>query len=284
MRTKDKLSISSLIASCATNALIEEVNLTPKPGLVDRKSRGVHKDMNYKLMLLSAKTLEPYFEQMANISLSSLPSLRVRELLGEIGREAEKAMMKATNKINTHKGAIWNLGLLSFSAGIHYKDFNIYKVLDSASDMALIPDKAKPLTESLSHGQEVWIRYGKRGAIAQAQMGFPHIRKYAYPTLLRARENEATEKQARINALLSLIATMDDTCILYRCGDKKAQEIKQKALNALNYGGILTPKGRKEFFLLHQLMLEANASPGGAADLLAATLFLDNLKNILNKN
>src|SRR5258708_11351199 len=106
----------------ACQALIAEAELTPKPGLVDRRGAGAHTDLSLSIMKRSAFAIEPYFCEMAFISRKSRPSQRMRERLAVIGRDAERAMLKATSGSNSHKGAIWILGLLISAAAIRFED------------------------------------------------------------------------------------------------------------------------------------------------------------------
>jgi triphosphoribosyl-dephospho-CoA synthetase len=107
---------SRLLASLASQALIAEAELTPKPGLVDRRGSGAHSDLSLDLMRLSATVLQPYFVAMSSTSVGRDADSVLRQDLAAIGREAECLMYKVTCGINTHKGAIWNLGLLIAAA------------------------------------------------------------------------------------------------------------------------------------------------------------------------
>ncbi len=112
-------SESQLLASLAVEALIDEVNLTPKPALVDRRGSGAHNDLTLELMERSAKSLRPMFEEMAQAAIHHGEScLALREDIGEIGRQGEKTMMLATDGVNTHRGAIWALGLMVTAAAL----------------------------------------------------------------------------------------------------------------------------------------------------------------------
>ena len=112
-------SDSQLLADMAVEALIDEVNLTPKPALVDRRGSGAHDDLTLELMERSAKSLGPMFEAMAQAAKHhGKVCLALREDIGEIGRQGEKVMMLATDGVNTHRGAIWALGLMVTAAAL----------------------------------------------------------------------------------------------------------------------------------------------------------------------
>src|ERR1700720_4960682 len=110
------------LAGLAREALIAEAELTPKPGLVDRRGAGAHTDLSLSIMKRSAFTIEPYFCEMAFISNRTHPGQALRERLAVIGRDAERAMLKATGGSNSHKGAIWILGLLIFASALYVED------------------------------------------------------------------------------------------------------------------------------------------------------------------
>ncbi|MGN8158228.1 triphosphoribosyl-dephospho-CoA synthase, partial [Salinisphaera sp. SWV1] len=104
------------LAGMAVAALRDELDLTPKPGLVDRTTTGAHRDMDHALMTTSALALEPGFAAIATAAAGEADAAALRAALGVAGREAEAAMMQATNGVNTHRGAIWALGLIVASA------------------------------------------------------------------------------------------------------------------------------------------------------------------------
>ena len=203
------------LGALATQALLNEANLTPKPGLVDRRGAGSHADMSLALMERSAWTLQPYFANMATISAASAVNVTLRQRLGAIGRDAERAMFRATAGINTHKGAIWVLGLLT-SAAAQVSEGNVSIVASRAGELARIPDTARPLP--LSHGDLVRLRFSKTGARGEAMAGFPHAVAIGLPELYRSRATGCTETESRLNALLAIMASLDDTCLLYRGG------------------------------------------------------------------
>src|ERR1700728_3659111 len=103
---------SDHVAALAQQSLIAEAELTPKPGLVDRRGSGAHRDLSLALMRRSALAIEPYFLKMASLSERARPGQQLREQLAAIGRNAERAMLMTTGGSNAHKGAIWILGLL----------------------------------------------------------------------------------------------------------------------------------------------------------------------------
>lgn len=108
-----------IIAHLATQALQAELDTTPKPGLVDKDNNGAHRDMDHALMQLSINTLHPYFVRLALLGFAdTLPS---HTAIRDTGIEAEKAMLAATNGVNTHKGALFSMGLAVVAAAYEEK-------------------------------------------------------------------------------------------------------------------------------------------------------------------
>ena len=263
------------LAELARQALVAEAELTPKPGLVDRRGAGAHSDLSLDLMRQSAAAIAPYFEAMGN-SAQSMPFDRgLRTEVAAIGRAAESAMLQATNGSNAHKGAIWILGLLvtAASRGI---DLNPAAIAQDAAFLARLPDRAQP--QLLSHGEMVRARYGATGARGEAFAGFPHVLHVGLPTLRAERNRARTETNSRLWALLNIMARLEDTCVLYRGGAEGLAIVQKGASDALLAGGPGSVAGELAMLRLDQELLIRNISPGGAADLLAATLFLDALE------
>ena len=275
---------SGVAARCAARlarqALIAEAELTPKPGLVDRRGSGAHTDLSLDLLRRSAAAIEPYFYKMAVISRGKHPCQSIRERLAVVGRQAERAMFEATGGSNSHKGAIWALGLLVSALAMHDGGLvTAAAVAAIAAEIAAFEDTAVPRlashADTLSHGDAVAKRYGVAGARGEALRGFPHVVDVGLPMLRRRRRSGATEEAARLDALLHIMSKLDDTCILYRGGAAALEAAKDGALQVESAGGIATVAGLQKLRNLDERLLALNASPGGSADLLAAALFLD---------
>jgi triphosphoribosyl-dephospho-CoA synthase len=262
------------LARLARQALIAEAELTPKPGLVDRRGDGTHTDLSLDVMRRSAVAIEPYFCRMAILSKGARPSQSLREQLALTGRHAEHAMLAATGGSNSHKGAIWALGLL-VSAAAMYDEVGARAdaVAAKAKDIASFEDRAMP--RLVSHGDAVARRYGVAGARGEALCGFPHVVEVALPMLRRRRQHGATEQIARLDALLSVMSRLDDTCVLYRGGTAALATAKEGAAAVEAAGGSATELGSQRLRQLDRRLLDLNVSPGGSADLLAAALFLE---------
>ena len=267
------------LADLAVGALVDEAMLTPKPGLVDLRSRGAHKDMNWALMCHSAWSLHPSFYAMALAGQENTDPLILREQIGCIGRDGESAMMRATGGVNTHRGAIWALGLLVSAAAQDANSIEPSSIAARAGALARLPDRFAP-SGTTSKGEWACRRYGVGGARAQAQADFPHITSIALPRLHRSRHEGAGENAARIDALVAVIAELDDTCVLSRGGEQALHSMQALAKAVLDAGGVAHHTGKRQLRLLEKDLLERQVSPGGAADLLAAALFLDRLQRL----
>jgi len=259
---------------------MDEANLSPKPALVDRRGNGAHTDLHLGLMHASALSLWPTFKLMAEAAAQfNTVGQPLREELGRLGREGEAAMLHTTGGVNTHRGAIWALGLLVTAAALDVNDCTSAAICQRAARLALIEDRH--VVASNSHGSIVAQRYGAMGAREQAQKGFPAVMNVALPQLQRSRAAGSGEQNARLDALLAIMTTLADTCVLYRAGPEGLQATQLGAQRVLDAGGSASLAGRRELYELDQQLLALNASPGGAADLLAACLFIDGLEPAL---
>ena len=271
-------AMASALAGKAVRALLDEARLTPKPGLVDRRGNGAHTDMNLALMEKSAQSVEPTFYRMALAGWMRKPDAALRRQIGAIGRQGEKEMMQATGGVNTHRGAIWSLGLMTTASAMHQGNVSAQDLVSSAAALARIEDTACPPV--FSKGQYACHRYRVPGARGEAQMGFPHLMK-ALPYLRglcgKAVSGQTTRQTVHINALMAIMADLPDTCVLSRGGEKALQAMHRGARKVLDEGGFGSPAGQYAYNQLEEDMMSMNVSPGGAADLLAAAFFLDSI-------
>jgi triphosphoribosyl-dephospho-CoA synthase len=277
----------ALLAALARQALIAEAELTPKPGLVDGRGSGAHTDLSLALMKRSAFAIEPFIHHRAFQSMNESPSPRLRSTLAATGRAAERAMLRATNGSNTHKGAIWALGLLAAAAAAGRDErplirdhnatnrFNLDPVSIARTAGLIASFEDMHSVGDLSHGQIVATKFGVTGARGEASNGFPHIIEVGLPMLRVRRIAHAPEPIARLDALLAIMARLTDTCLLYRGGKLAQQAAQQGATAVLAAGGAGTSRGRERLLALDKRLLDLGVSPGGSADLLSGTLFLD---------
>ena len=293
-------SFFSALENHAAASLLDEVYAAPKPGLVDRIDAGAHADMKFEDFILSTAAISPFLREMAITAYQScftLPSSHALKdeaahtlfpKLREIGKRAEHEMYAATGGVNTHKGAVFTLGLLSAGAGLLYAKtgrLNAEAILDEVQNLVGEPLKRelaelKAGAAGSAHGEAVLHRDGTGGVRSAAAKGFPVLRNVALP-LLRQYEAEGRAAEASaLNVLLHLILHVSDTNVLYRGGKKALLTLRADCRNILSHGGAFTPEGTALLYELKETCKQRNISPGGAADLLSAALFLHRIEKI----
>jgi triphosphoribosyl-dephospho-CoA synthase len=274
------------LADLAVDVLVAEAMLTPKPALVDRRGSGAHRDLDLPRMLKSASALHGTFLRMASTAAGREPDQALREELARIGRSGEAHMFAATGGSNAHRGAIWVLGLLVAARAIQgeassrgeasqHGEAGPRKTAALAARIAAFPDRHAPAPTQDSHGAGVCRRYGVGGARGEAVAGFPHVVEVGLPAMWAARAQGADETCAQLDALMAIMATLDDTCLLHRGGIAALQAAQRGARDTLMAGGSSSAAGRRALLRLDAELVERNASPGGCADLLGACIFLD---------
>jgi len=265
--------IAAILAARAVDALIAEATLTPKPALVDQRGSGAHYDMDLPCLVRSAHALRPTFSRLAMTATGECPTQTLREELASIGRQGEIDMLEATGGVNSHRGAIWMMGLLVAARAMAGNGAHASLVAATAGRIASFDDRFGARRDT--HGMRVCVRYGVPGARGEAAMGFPHLVHVGLPALWRARSHGVDERHARLDALLAIMSSLEDTCLLHRGGRPALRAAQCGARWALQAGGSATTAGLRALLVLDQQLLKLNASPGGCADLLAACVFLD---------
>lgn len=263
------------LADRAVQALVAEALLTPKPALVDQRGPGAHHDLDLGRLLRSARALHAPFRALALAADGRGPDRALRETLGAIGRHGERRMLEATGGSNAHRGAIWVLGLLIAAQAMSERRAGSAEVTELAARLARLPDRRAP--QLPSNGRRVCRIFRVTGARGEAAAGFPHVIDVGLPQLRRARTLGRDETAARLDALLAIMASLDDTCLLHRGGRSALEAAQSGARRVLILGGSGSAAGRRALLELDAELLRRRASPGGAADLLAACLFLDAL-------
>ncbi len=276
------------IGTLAEWALREEVYATPKPGLVDRLDSGAHRDMDITTFLTSAQALRPYlirFAEIGGFSRGAPPSLFGE--LCETGKQAEEAMLLATGGANTHKGAIFSLGLACAAAGyclrngVAAKGDDILLCCGEIAKEKIARDFAQMShREPLSHGEEIFSRYGAKGIRGEAETGFATVRRLSLPALEESLKSGMCWGDALIQTLLHLIANMEDTNVLYRAGPEALRFAQAYAREALDQGGMHSPSRQRLLADMNRDFIAQNISPGGCADMLALTIFVHSLQSM----
>jgi triphosphoribosyl-dephospho-CoA synthase len=264
----------------AAQALRDEATLTPKPGLVDMRGGGSHDDMDVTMLLASADALAVPITRCAEAAASLPLSRDLRAEIGAIGRAGEQRMLRATGGVNTHRGALWVLGLLA--AGLAATG-TAAKAAGFAARLAGIEDPALP-ARAPSHGARARLRYGAAGAVGEDQGGFPHTMYVALPALRAGRAAGHGEHTARTDALLASMARLEDTCLLHRAGPGGLQVVRQRAAAILRAGGSGTARGGILLDDLDRISRRLRLSAGGSGDVLAAAVFVDSVSALSRAN
>ncbi|MBE6934050.1 MAG: triphosphoribosyl-dephospho-CoA synthase CitG [Ruminococcaceae bacterium] len=272
---------SERIGKIAKESLDWEVGITPKPGLVDRNNNGSHTDMDIALFRISAEALQPYFTECVKIGIetaSDLPEITFNALR-HAGIKAEEAMFAATGGVNTHKGAIFTLGLLCGGIG------RLWSPECPVAGMQLILRECGRMCSNIlqdfqrlrggeaeaTSGQRLYETLGLQGIRGEAFGGFPSIAHVAIPAYQDCRRHGLTENHIGAVTLLHLIANVQDTNLYCRGGVEGAAYAATEAKRLLENDPYPC---LEEIARMDQLFMERKLSPGGCADLLAATHFL----------
>ena len=253
-----------IIAHLATQALQAELDTTPKPGLVDKDNNGAHHDMDYALMQRSIHTLHPYFVKLALLgSADALPS---HTAIRDAGIEAEKAMLSATNGVNTHKGALFSMGLAVVAAA-HEKDTDSLQTTIKAL-AASFPDT------SGTHGSKAKLlskgTTAIKGALDNAREGYEMLFAEWLPFYIERRKEH--DAHTLHKTLLRIMCDLDDTNVIYRTDLATAEEVKQEARALLDSFSEAALKDMDRHYTTR------NISPGGAADMLSLTVFVGSVQ------
>lgn len=284
-----KSEFVSLVEEKILQCLIDEVTTSPKPGLVDFFSTGSHHDMDWSLFMQSAHTIAPYLSHMAQVGYDwHGKSESLFQAVRFIGIEAEQAMLQTTHGINTHKGALFTLGLLCTATGFMYHNtgyFDVFEVLDYISHMTSAPLQREfdllSHKKNVTHGEKLYLELHEGGIRSEAMAGFPSLKKsYAYLHLLKTVYHD--ENRMNVQVLLLIMSTLFDTNVVSRGGVSGLHWVQQEVNQILTQGGALLDPSYRSIVAFDKACIEKNISSGGAADLLSATIFLTSLEAALN--
>jgi triphosphoribosyl-dephospho-CoA synthase len=268
---------AGLVAATAERSLLLELATYPKPGLVSDRDTGSHTDMDAAMFRRSASAIRPYFAQLVLAGARNADMAVLRR----IGLSAERAMRVATRGVNTHRGAIFGLGLLCAAAGLGaredaHADAPLGRRVEQRWGREIITGPRLPD----SHGESANRRYGAGGARLEAARGFPSVYEVGLPALRTvARSGSADHAAARVQACFALMAVLEDTNLLHRGGAAGLRFAQHCARRFLDSGGVAQPQWRTRAEAIHRAFVERRLSPGGAADVLAMSLFAAELES-----
>ncbi|WP_416353740.1 triphosphoribosyl-dephospho-CoA synthase [Agrilactobacillus fermenti] len=279
-----------------SRALLYELILYPKPGLVDPVDNGAHQDMDAFTFVDSITALTPVLHELVLAGLKYPQERPLAELFPELrrlGQQADQAMFAATKGINTHKGAIFTFALLAAGVGIVLQARQVslhdWDTSMSAQLFTVLPEIAAPIqadftamtqkksAPQLSYGERMYLTDGFRGIRGEALLGFPVLRDYGLPFLRATRTAPKTERL--LDLLLTLLSQTQDANIIHRSDYQTLTLVQKQAKNILAQGGTLK-LGREVMQKLNQDYITRNISPGGTADMLSASVFLGFLEQL----
>lgn len=265
------------IGRAATLALHDELALAPKPGLVSFEDTGSHTDMDAHTFMRSLFALRGYFGEIAG--LGARPAAFTA--LEQSGLRAEACMNAATGGINTHRGAIFMLGLLCAASAAAQTDSGrapdapaIRTALRQHWGAALA---ARSLRVPVLPGGLAAQRHGLRSASQEAALGFPVLFEVAVPAWVRARRAGLTGLALRLQAFFDILAVLDDANLAHRGGLAGLHHARASARAFLDAGGAAQPQAFAAARRIHADFVARRLSPGGCADTLSALCFLHRL-------
>jgi len=298
MLSRDKLKkYARLMARYAEEAILSEVILSPKPGLVDSLDAGAHKDMDIYTFLLSATSLYDGFYDFSKAGL--LHEGTKQELfmkIRPIGMDVEKRMFEATGNINTHKGIIFSMGIVLSAAGYYLKDksddeIESFNASDTEAVFLLIREmtaglvkkdfKNLPEKTKYTHGETLFLKHGFTGIRGEAEEGYPVVRLDALPKLRQMKDSEFSFEEKLLEILLLLMSITEDSNVVSRGGIEALSYVKSQAKSFLEKGGMKNPDSREILKQMNEDFVVRNISPGGSADLLSIVIFFGKLEKII---
>lgn len=268
------------IARAATRSLWQELALYPKPGLVSLRDAGAHDDMDAGTFIRSLFALSRFFSAVSEAGATGARFVALRRL----GVRAEAAMLAATGGVNTHRGAIFALGLLCATVARAAAldelpaDATLRRVLleQWGADLA----SARHRDGVASHGTQAARRYGVTGARGEAQRAFPAVFDIALPALREALARGCDARHARLSAFFALLAHVEDTNVLHRGGAEGLAFVRRVACEFREAGDVYAGASLLRAEAIHREFVARRFSPGGCADMLAAAIFVHQIQQL----
>lgn len=268
-------------AALAYQALLHEVNLTPKPGLVDRANNGAHQDMTLQDFYRSADAIAPWFARFMAEGAESYqrPAGEILRRLRPLGLGCENAMFTATGGVNTHKGTVFSMGLLCCALGRLHRQGGVINAATLCREVALFCQdlvekelSGSPVLSRQTAGQRLFHLHGLTGARGEAQSGFATVLTLSLPFYRRMAGQGKSQEQALSQTLLLLMSVNADTNVVSRGGMSGLTWLQRRAREVLRASRQKSPAPLLQQF--DEQCISRNLSPGGSADLLILTWFL----------
>lgn len=273
-----------LMSQYLSQAILLEVAVHPKPGLVTRLDNGSHTDMSLMTFMMSSAVLGKAFHCLQDMGMLHTGSLA--ELFAEIrayGVLAEQELLRVTKGVNTQRGILFAGGIVSAAAG-----YALQKGLDRDALVPLVREMTAGLVEKelyhMDHenataGEKLYHRYGITGIRGEVEKGFPSVMQQGLPSLQYAFSRGVSLNDALLHALLAIMTVAEDSNIIWRTDVGTLKEVQLCARDILAKGSVFTASGRAAITGAAKCFKERRISPGGSADLLSITIgfyLLDN--------
>jgi len=271
---------TSMALWCA-RAMQTEVELTPKPGLVDQANSGAHHDMDIQTFYRSIRAIQPFAKQFL-VTARTYAYESAKDTFARVrtlGIACEKAMFEATHGVNTHKGMIFCLALVCAALGR-------LKAKEAAFTCKAIQNEIQAMCENLieedlayakpnSAGERFFHETGISGIRGVAHSGFAIIFEQSLP-FFQTQQRLYTEEHALKQTLLYLMAHVDDSTLWSRGGIEGLTYAKNEAQKLLHVKDDIEALNTR-ISAFDTAMIDKNLSPGGSADLLALTWLLSHI-------
>ncbi len=291
----DELSFK--LAEYAQKSILYEAILTPKPGLVDAVDSGAHKDMNIYTFIDSSTSLFKGFYSYAKSGLTcNLDEKELFKGIRTIGNIVEKEMFEATDNVNTHKGINFSLGIIVAATGYYLRNvdkeqinnlkpndtLHILKIVEKMTE-GLVKNDFRNLDkkEKLTNGEKIYLEKGFSGIRGEVEGGFPTVLNISLPRLRFLSENNIKKDRLLLDVLFHIMSVSVDSNVINRGGFKALEFVNEETLKFIEDGIIYQDNYQEKIKELNNVFIERNISPGGAADLLAITIFFALLESIL---
>lgn len=286
MITNNVTEITALdIASIAVKSMLYEVTCFPSPGLVSINSNGAHKDMDYFTFIDSTSILIKYLFEITKRSFSNTSPKILFNEIREIGKDGEKSMLKVTNGVNTHRGMLFLMGICCAAAGrIIYakKSFSslrstIIEMCSGLVENELVIEKPKT---TMTHGEKLYDKYKTHGIRGEVESGLPII--FEYSLELYKSKADLNTNDRLVHTLIGIMQFCEDSNVMYRHSKEVLYEVQAKARYIMELGAMTTKEGIAEIKSLNFEFSQRNISPGGSADMLGTTVFIDAIEKYIS--
>lgn len=266
-------------AQIAQMALLKEVTLSPKPGLVDLNNCGSHRDMNLQTFMRSIAAISPWLDQFYLYGKSITVEDKFLPNLRPLGIQCELSMFKATNNVNTHKGGVFAFGLLLAAIGKLDNDqiaLSYQTICDEVAKacQGLVQQELETRNSVTTVGERLFKQHRLTGARGEAESGYLTVRNISLPIFKEMMITGHDEETSLLQAMLYLLAYNNDTNLVSRGGMAGLQYVQDAAKSIIAIGGMIQQGGKEKLLELDQQLIKRNLSPGGTADLIAITWFL----------